>query len=267
MSNLLPMQTRTRQRGIALPTVLVLLLLSIISVLGAFRSGYLNEIMVGNVSDYNRAKTAAEALIRDAEMDIRGRRPPYTTVQADGTRGFPCRPNPAGSAVSQISMPNFIGCRNPTLVNEPFFPFSADQYTQVIDAVVANSPTERCWNGICVPLDTIALANIEDNLATMIPFGATYGQYTRADLPALVQASGNPILDATTTARGWYWVEIFTYSTAPPSGVGASIGAALVPGNNAPFVYRITAVARGLKDGTRVVIRSIFIPFPGSQDT
>ncbi len=67
----------------SLPLVLIFLLLAIISVLGAYRAGFLNERMVGNESDYNRAFAAAEALIRDAEMDIRGRRPPYDFVQAD----------------------------------------------------------------------------------------------------------------------------------------------------------------------------------------
>jgi Tfp pilus assembly protein PilX len=106
-----PFNTRPPQQGIALVTVLVLLLLSLTAVLGALRYSNLNEAMLGNTSDYNRTFAAAEALVRDAEIDIRGRLPPYT-LQADGSRGTPCRPTAAGSLTT---LAGFQGCRNKAL--------------------------------------------------------------------------------------------------------------------------------------------------------
>lgn len=250
-----------RQRGISLITVLALLLLSLISVLGAFRVANLNEAMLGNTSDYNRAHAAAEALIRDAEMDIRGRRPPYTTIQTDGTRGFPCRPNPPTSTTSMITETGFVGCRNQAVVNTPWFPRNSEDFDTVNDIVTANSATLRCMQGICVPLNIATLNNIENDLVNMAPLGATYGQYTRNALTA-PGVAGNPIL-TNNTAQAWYWVEAFRYSEVVNS--GAHSASNLIPEPSSSIVYRITAVARGMKAGTRVVIKSIFVPYPLSQ--
>lgn len=255
---------RHKQRGISLFTVLVLLLLSLTAVLGAFRVANLNEAMLGNSSDYNRTWAAAEALVRDAEMDIRGRRPPYTTVQPDGTLGFPCRPNPSNSATSILVEAGYIGCRNQGAGNVPWFPRNSEDFDSVSDITAANDATTRCMQGICMPVDTTSLAHIEDNLTAMKAFGATYGQYTRNALTA-PGVSGNPILNGTgAAAKAWYWVEAFRYTQAVSS--GSNLATALVPDPSAPFVYRITAVAQGLKTGTQVVIKSVFVPYPASQD-
>ena len=64
--------TRPSERGIALIVVMVMLILGSILVLGSTRTTWFNETMVGNDSDYSRAYAAAEALIHDAEADIRG---------------------------------------------------------------------------------------------------------------------------------------------------------------------------------------------------
>jgi type IV pilus assembly protein PilX len=264
-----PIQSSKRaQRGISLFTVLIMLLLSLTAVLGAFRVANLNEALLGNTSDYARAQAAAEALVRDAEMDIRGRRPPITVVQADGSRGFPCRPNPPGSATSLLTESGYIGCRqqgaNPTTPT-PWFPRNSEDFDAVSDLAAANNALTRCMQGICVPLTESSLAPIEDNLATMTPFGATYGQYTRDSLAAL-DVQGNPILNSSilVPARAWYWVEVFRYEQAVSS--GASLASALIPDPSAPFVYRITAVVQGLKSGTRVVVKSVFVPYPAAQN-
>lgn len=253
-----------RERGISLITVLILLLLSLTAVLGAFRVANLNEAMLGNTSDFNRAQAAAEALLRDAEMDIRGRRPPYTTIQPAPSLapGWPCRPTPANDLTSNVTETGYVGCRNQATANTPWFPRNNEDFDSVTDIVVANSGTYRCKQGICMPANTTTLDHIENNLATMTPFGATYGQYTRNSLTAL-DAASNPILSSA-TARAWYWVEGFRYSQATPS--GANIAADLVPDAQAPFVYRITVVAQGMKAGTQVVIKSMFVPYPAKQN-
>jgi type IV pilus assembly protein PilX len=255
-----------QQRGISLITVLVILLLSLMAVMGAFRVANLNETILGSTADYNRAREAAEALMRDAEIDINGRRPPYTTVQADGSYGFPCRPNPASSAASLATEAGYVGCRTQPVNapapagSKPWFPANSEDFDTVTDIVTANSATERCMEGICVPLSLADHASIEDNLATMSALGATYGQFTRNALTA-PGVSSNPILaPADGTARGWYWVELFRYSEMAPSGPSAAAG--VMPTGDKLFVFRITAVALGLKPGTRVVLTSVMVPFP-----
>ena len=71
-----PIQTlaplRVRQRGISLFVVIVIVLLSTLLSLWAARTSLFNELIVGNDADYQRAFEAAQALMQDAELDIRG---------------------------------------------------------------------------------------------------------------------------------------------------------------------------------------------------
>lgn len=215
-------QLHPRQSGIALITVLVLMLLSLMAVLGSARVANLNEAMLGSTTDYNRARAAAEALMRDAQFDIRSRIAPAA--------------------------------------NAPWFPMSSEDFDSVNDIVAANSASQRCMNGICVPLDLTTHANIEDHLVDMTPLGASYGQFTQ---PATVPGvQGNPILSFN-PARAWYWVELFRYTEAINS--GGLVAANAIPDASKPFIYRITAVAQGLKAGTRVVLTAVYVPFPKSQ--
>ena len=255
--------TQWPQRGMALVTVLVLLLLSLTAVLGALRYSNLNEAMLGNTSDYNRTFAAAEALVRDAEIDIRGRRPPYTPAQADGTRGTPCRPAAAAPLTTEAG---FLGCRNKALANTPFFPRNS-QDMDTVDTIVAGlSPTLRCSAGVCMPLNSTDLASFDTNAATyaaMIPLGATYGQFTRNGLTAISSTSVD-VNPALRNPNSRYWVETFRYGSAVNSGAAAANTA--VPDPAAPYIYRITAIAQGMKEGTRVVIRTMFVPYPAGQN-
>lgn len=249
-----------RQRGISLIAVLSLLLLSLMAVMGAFRVANLNESMLGSTSDYNRAFAAAEALMRDAEMDIRGRRPPYI-VNSDKSTGFPCRPNPPSSTTSLDTVAGYLGCRNAAAANTPWFPMNSEDFDIVTDIVAANAL--RCKEGICAPLNTTALANLENDLANMSALGATYGRFTRQNtFDTAPGVSSNPILAPTDgVARGWYWVELFRYNSA------SSDFGTVIPSPSKPFIYRITVVTQGLKPGTRVVLRSLYVPFPKPPPT
>ena len=77
------------QRGISLFVVIVLVMLSMLLALWGARTSLFSEMIVGNDADYQRAFEAAQALIQDAEFDIR-------TEQSDGTPCIPsgqvCRP-------------------------------------------------------------------------------------------------------------------------------------------------------------------------------
>ncbi|MBU7572271.1 MAG: hypothetical protein KAF64_02860 [Hydrogenophaga sp.] len=242
--------TNARQQGIALIVVMVMLLLATIVALSSTRLGWLNERMVGSESDHQRAFAAAEALIRDAERDIKG-------VQADATT--PCRADPA-----------FIGCRN-FGAGAPFFPQDVADLDLLRARLKANAIV-GCLRGICLPDSTTTLGREQwtTKLAAMtagtgdsaVP--ARYGEFTGTD-PA---SSGNALLHwsrpgvtPAVAARAWYWVEVFLYTEA--AGMAAASGHVLAPDMHShPFVYRITAYVQGMKPGTRVWLRSIYVPRP-----
>lgn len=247
------------QRGVALITVMVILLLSIIAVLAAGRTGLLNEALVGNDSDYGRALAAAEALMRDAETDIRGR----TDL------GFLCRPTP-GNPSSNYSETNYVGCRL-AIPGNVFFPEDKDQYEEVLGLVNA-TPGTPCIQGICIPNALNSLLGFEDapaaaaaNMTNMAPLGVRYGTYTRGAAPPPLDLALNQILRNTPAGpaerqQGWYWVEVFPW--ADPPGAYTRGPNPLAPDKNSKFIYRITAIALGQKTGTRAVLRSFFVPQP-----
>lgn len=245
---------KRQQQGVALITVMVILLLSIIAVLAASRTTLLNEALVGNMSDYNRALAAAEALVRDAEIDVRGRLP----------NGYLCRED-VGSVGTDVPTAGFVGCRNTAL--GPFIPDSdGPDFDDMRDAVLVTAAAPAaapCIQGICFPASMATLANLEDNLATMAARGVRYGAYTRGATPTPLGDATNAILKGTPPAvtdpnQGWYWIEVFQYhKTAPRTQPGE-----VIPSPGASVIFRITAVALGQKFGTRAIVRSFFVPKP-----
>jgi type IV pilus assembly protein PilX len=90
--------------------------------------------------------------------------------------------------------------------------------------------------------------------------GARYGQFTGA---ANTTTSGplNPILTNTTAGQGgWYWVEILRYSDKPKSAnlIVDSTTSQLPLNLDVYVVFRITALAIGLKPGTTVVLQETY---------
>ncbi|MDP2322926.1 MAG: hypothetical protein Q8N51_02740 [Gammaproteobacteria bacterium] len=250
------MRTHTsvsRQHGVALITVMVLLLLSIIAVLAAARTGLLNEALVGNESDYQRALSAAEALLKDAEIDIRGRLP----------NGRMCQETAPGS---DIPLAGFVGCRNPA-GGAPYFPRNGDDFDTVRD-ILRLAPVVPCLQGICLPSSLTSILPppavpflIEDNLNVMAASGLRYGAFSQS--PAAALNNPNPILTNNpppaafnATLQGWYWVEIFEYDSS------SAEHREIQPHGKIPYIYRITAVALGQKVGTRAVVKAFFVPFP-----
>ena len=249
------------QNGVSLLAVMALLLLSAITVLGSFRVARLSEGMVGNGSDYARAFAAAEALLHDAEIDIRGRLPPYEILDPDGQPGSPCRPD----------VPNTVGCRIQDNLT-PWFPRDSPEFNAVSDVLgtLSNGGANgvRCQQGICAPTGLNDLDGLWQQQSVMEPLGACYGQFTRIGLTATATANdGNPLLDAVFDRNGRcthgtarYWVEIFRYDHNAAATTGPA--SALLPELSRNFIYRITAIAHGTREGTRVILRSIFVPFP-----
>lgn len=224
--------------------VMALLLLGSVVVLGSTRLGWLNEKVVGSQSDYQRAFAAAEALQRDAERDIKG-------LQVDNT-------TPCSTSTS------FVGCRD-FGSSRPFFP-QEDDDLDLLSARVS-SGTNNCLQGICLPatVTTLTTSTWVTSLGAMTSgtgttaIGATYGAHTGAS----AAAAGNPILSAN-PPQAWYWVEVFRYTDA--SGILKAAEYLPIPDPKHPFVYRITTYAQGQRPGTRVWLRSIYVPRPQNQN-
>jgi type IV pilus assembly protein PilX len=152
-------------------------------------------------------------------------------------------------------------CRLRNSSTEPWFPQSNEEFDDVSDIIIAKNSTSRCLNAICIPLSLTAYADIKAKPNDWAQFGATYGQFTRNELADLGVAS-NPILSSS-VPRAWYWIEAFRYSEEIT--MDADVASKLVPSAERNFVYRITAVALGMRPGTKVVLRSVFVPYPKNQ--
>lgn len=244
---------RPRQRGVALFVVIVFVLLSMLLALWASRTSLFNEMVVGNDADYQRAFEAAQALLQDAELDIR-------REFADGT---PCTAATCRDLVA-------------TAYKIPVDP-------QEVNPLLANLDTEttKCRSGLCTkrtgrqdfwnytnatspPPPDLKAGEVKLEDMTQPTVGARYGQYTGAARGS-VTSPANPILqwDASTAPNqgGWYWIEIMNYDK------GAGPGVIVDPGqldiltlNLKPNVaYRITALAYGRKPNTMAVIQQTYV--------
>ncbi|WP_312528741.1 PilX N-terminal domain-containing pilus assembly protein [Comamonas sp.] len=245
-------QVRYQQRGVALFVVIVFVMLSMLLALWSARTSLFGEMMVSNDADYQRAFEAAQALLQDAELDIRNE-------NADGSicsgTGDVCRQSTADQIPLEASG---AGKLLATLDNQPY----------------------KCRNGLCTKRQGKqdfwnnsdatrgpTLAQMSPNSGT--PVGARYGRYTGAKLGDATNPA-NPILaDRSASNRGgWYWIEVLTYDESSKNsnlivaddGAGNNVVANnfltlnLVPN----VVYRITSIARGLKPNTTVVLQQTY---------
>ena len=222
---------RRTRRGIALFVVLVMVLLTTLLVLGASRIALINEMATGIDSDHQRALEAAQAMLRDAEFDIRG-------LQADGS---PCE----GAGCRAWGVLDADGGR-------AFYPTDAGELRDLQAALGARSPS--CAAGICVP-DRVPPQFWTDAaaLAEMKRVAASHGAYTAGPLVG----SGHPLLASGAAQRAWYWVELLPYDAGNATHGGAA--EALAPDSETPFVYRITAIAQGLKAATQTVLQTTLV--------
>ncbi|CAB5656685.1 Tfp pilus assembly protein PilX [Delftia tsuruhatensis] len=228
-----------RQQGIALFIVIVLVLLSMLLALWASRSALFNELVVGNDADYQRAFEAAQALLLDAELDIRGERANGQACEDDASKPSVCR---RGNTTAR-------------------FPLEAKEVQPLLAFLDAQAGT-KCRDALCAkrtgPQDfwNNTDASQGPTLAQMAAAGARYGQYTGA----ITGSNSNPILaEQGGTDGGWYWIEVLPHD--PQAGNAGLVADArpLLPLHMAPQVlYRVTALARGRKAGTQVVLQQTY---------
>lgn len=231
-------RSRRSQRGVALYVVIVFVMLSMLLASWAARGSLFNEIVVGNDADYRRAFEAAQAMLQDAEFDIRGVRP----------SGEACLPSDTSTDV----------CRAGTAV---FFDIETKDLEGVLAVVRANGATTGCYKGICekrVGAQDFWNSKTVLEAMTANDVGARYGQFTGAD----AGDKSNPLLNVRSAGRGaWYWVEILPYidpSVALLSNMPDDSNVdRFAPSRKKLMVYRITAIARGNKPSTEVVLQSV----------
>ncbi|MFT4267065.1 MAG: pilus assembly protein [Xenophilus sp.] len=230
------------QRGVVLFVVLVTVLLGTLLALWASRSALLNERVAGNDADYQRVLETAHALLRDAELDIQG-------IRADGS---PCSTDPQAGCRARGAFDAAAG--------KASFPEDESELQDMLLALRTQSPP--CVAGICAPIvqDTATDSATPTRefwaqsrqLETMKLRAARYGDHTGAR-PA---GTGNPLL-AGSEPRAWYWIELLPYDSA--SAVEGGPARAYAPDDTRPYVYRITAVAQGLKPNSQAVLQSVFV--------
>ena len=232
--------------------VLVFVMLSMLLALWASRTSLFNEMIVGNDADYQRAFEAAQALLQDAELDIRRESPDGLTACTAAN----CRDNIA--AAYKI-------------------PVAGEQATELLDQL--NLQPTKCLSGLCTKragrqdfwntTSATVLAAGEVKLSDMTKpnVGARYGQYSGATVgdPSDPNKTANPILADTSADNrgGWYWIEVMQYDeSAKNSGliVGGTNTDNLLRLNLEPnVVYRITALAYGRNPGTMAVLQQTYV--------
>ena len=244
---------RANQRGVALFVVIVFVLLTMLAALWASRTALFGEMIVGNDADYQRAFEAAQALLQDAELDIR-------EEHADGT---PWRQSDAARTLNAPCEANSDICR--TKADLPRPPETAEDLGDLLAHLKTQST--GCQHGLC--LKRTGNQDFWNDTATLTAMtaanvGARYGQYTGAKKGDSSNPA-NPILQETGAGKGgWYWIEVLPYDQSSKSsgvivGGSGSTNLDLLALNLKPHVvYRITALAQGLKPNTRVVLQQTY---------
>jgi len=241
-----------RQHGVSLFIVLIFVMFTMLLTLWASRTSLFNEMVVGNDADWQRAFEAGQTLLQDAELDIRGER-------ADGAN---CSPNGAPKI-----------CRRSGVLQFPLPMGSKEDGVLALFNSLENLPgPARCKDGLCLKPERAQRPdfwNDEADMEAMLEKGVRYGTYTGAKAGS-TGAPGNPILAETGDDKGgWYWIEVMrtekgdTFRSGGGGvmrGLGEDFPKGLVSFNNdPPLIYRITAVAKGRKKHTQVVLQEVFV--------
>lgn len=237
-----------RQRGVALFVVIVFVMLSMLLALWASRTSLFNEMVVGNDANYQRAHEAAQALLQDAELDIRGE-------MADGNL---CSAPPCRAYSGALQFPGDTNEINPLITALEAEP------TRCKDGLCARRVGRQdFWNYLTASTTIQPSANAaqgEVPLSDLMTVGARYGQYTGAQLGSSDQPA-NPILANKTDGQGgWYWIELMRYSDkAKSANLIVDSSTSELPLNlDVYVVFRITALAVGPRPGTTVVLQETY---------
>ncbi|WP_027016850.1 pilus assembly PilX family protein [Comamonas composti] len=230
-----------QQRGVALFVVIVFVMLSMLLALWASRTSLFNELVVSNDADYQRAFEAAQALLQDAELDIRN----------ENSDGSTCATPTSTEGKELLCRPG----------NIDKVPLEAQAILPLLTALDAQP--SKCRYALCSKRASEQdFWNDKDTLKEMTKsnVGARYGDYTGA-APGTPEEPANPILaDRGEKSGGWYWIEVLPYDeSSKNSGLFVDNQSKLLGLNLTPnVIYRITALAYGRKAETMVVLQQTY---------
>jgi type IV pilus assembly protein PilX len=272
-----------RQRGVSLFIVLLILLLSLILVLGGLAVATLNESLVGNQSDAQRAYGAAQALIDTAKLDIllNGRNCNAASLGGSGTNPTPPLASPGSPAQSCTLR----------------FPQGISDYPALQSQIGGSNCGSGNLQGVCIsngpddPAFAVNATAIGVTPQETWDAGAYYGlfapssttSYDNSAKAGINSAFSLTLLSGKTTSKGRYWIEVFEINCSPSSpsspsssndcgnssGSAGNINFTAITGHQSdttpistyPFVFRITAMAYGIKSGTVSVLRTYYVPY------
>jgi len=239
------------QRGVSLFIVLVILLLSLIVVLGGLAVSNLNEALVGNQSDAQRAYGAAQALLEAAQRDIRlNGRYCEAALGQEGinsqVEGAPVKCTlryPSDSRRNDYSdLAILIGLNN----------CGTGKYAGVC---ISGNPTNPQFQTSQFTNDKNGLLKNAADYTTGAPAGsADYGGTGRVGGG---ESATSLALGTGKNSRGKYWVEIFQYNSENSQKINGP-----VPDGTYPFIFRITVRVQGLRRDTVSVLRTYYIAYP-----
>jgi len=225
---------RRRQGGAALVLVLVIALLGTLLVAWSSRTALLGERITGSDADYQRALQAAQAMVRDAELDIRGQR----------VDGSPCRSEPGYDGSCRLK-------RLEADAGQVFFPQGSADFQALEAALLQRTPS--CVKGICIaahmPEAFWQAGDANGDFERMKAVAARYGEFTGG---ASSPHAGDPLL-VPARDHAWYWVEVLPYDMRPAR------ADPFRPDLDRPFIYRITGIAQGLQPKSLAVVQTLFI--------
>lgn len=135
------------------------------------------------------------------------------------------------SSLNANAAPNLRHAAGNATQNHAFFPMSMGEYDVLRQRL--STMTNPCSAGICTP-------NTLDAKATQASFWKTQTATAMS-----VSASDTPYGDNT----AWYWVEVFVQHNTTSANAST----------NAPFAYRITALANGVMPGSTTVLQAMWV--------
>ncbi len=208
--------------GIALPTVMVMLLLSSGLVLTAWRSIWLHELLLQARADALRTQWLADATLLAALDDV---------FQRNALENSNATPNTNTNANNdaQTSLRHTMGSLDQSHV---FFPKTADELLVLRQRLGANA----CREGICAPLEPSR--SVATEWQSMVSSSMTPSVLDPSKGSA---AENNPLQNKNPR----YWVEVFVPTDTS---------------DGKTFVYRITAMASGWKSAQPTILQAIWQP-------
>jgi type IV pilus assembly protein PilX len=293
-----PRHDLRRQRGVSLFIVLVVLLMVLILVLGGLMVTNMNESIVGNQADARRTYGAAEALVDAAQRDIRLNGRYCGSPQTGGTSTLPfgqsgtnywftpstpamVSPTAGPTAPAFGSIPVACTLRFPSAVGD-YITMRSNNMPGLGNCGPSTSP----FAGVCIsngPTDPNFLSNTVNTTGPtgvtgteQWNSGGTNNSATYTQFVAAVDGAGTTgtayggaaqvgSVNLSQGIKGVYWVEVFQYTSSCPTCLHSSASGGPTPDPTYPFVFRITALAQGLKGDTASLLRTYYVPYPSTS--